>query len=370
MLKKTLIILIILLVLVAGTLVVYNFFFKKEAAPVVTEELPEEKITPSPTAKIKPISQEPVLAPTIDNQKIKYYLANNGNVFESNFVGSDLERLTSNALQGLKYIIWAPNKTKVIGIFEKDGEVKKYFYDYQTKKSALLNQNIQWLTWSPDSRQIAYQYYNPQTQENYISLADPDGSNWQNAFKTRIKDIIVEWPKKELISLRTRPSGLAQSELYTLNPQTSAFQKVLSGIYGLSALWSPSGEKFIFSQTNSDGRNLKLKITNKNGEAPKELNVLTLPEKCVWSQDERYAFCSVPSALPPQAILPDDYYKETFSTADDFYKINTETNQKTLLIEPEQMESDYDATSLLLSPQEDYLFFVNKKDGLLYSLKL
>lgn len=370
MLKKILIILIILLILVAGTLAVYNFFFKKEAPLAEKEEKTEETTKPSPAAKIKAISSEPILAPVVDGQKIRYYLAESGNVFESNFDGSDLERISSNILQGLKYILWSSDKNKVIGIFEKDGEIKKYFYDYQTKKSVLLNQNIQWLTWSPDSRQIAYQYYNPQTEDNFISLANPDGLEWQNIFKTRMKDLIIEWPTQNRVSVRTRPSGLAQSELYILNPSTSAFQKVLGGIYGLSALWSPAGEKILFSQTNNDGRNLKLKTAGQNGQILKELDILTLPEKCVWGQDERFIFCAAPRTLPSQVVLPDDYYKGAFSTIDDFYKINTETNQKTLLIEPEQTEGDYDAIQLLLSAQEDYLFFVNKKDGLLYSLKL
>jgi Tol biopolymer transport system component len=185
-----------------------------------------------------------------------------------------------------------------------------------------------------------------------------------------MKDLIVEWPSADQISIRTRPSGLAQSVLYTINPSTSDFQKVLSDIYGLTVLWSPSGEKILFSETDNNGHNLKLKVANKDGQIVKELDITTWPEKCVWSQDERIIFCAVPRGLPTTAIWPDDYYKGLFSTVDDFYKINLETNQKTLLVETEQTKTGYDASQLILSPQEDYLIFVNKKDGLLYSLRL
>lgn len=376
MAKKILIILIILLILVSGTLAVYNLFFKKEALLITEPEkdLPVQKkpTALSPAVKIKAISQGPVLGPTIAGQKIKYYLAENGNVFQSNFDGSNLERLTSDVLQGLKQILWSPDKTKVIGVFSAAGEeeIKKYFYNHQTKQSALLNQNIQWLNWSKTEDKIAYWYFNPQTEDNFISSANPDGSNWKNIFKIRMKDLIVEWPAKELISVRTKPSGLAPSDLFALNLLTSDFKKILGDIYGLTLIWSPAGEKILFSETNNNGQNLKLKIADKNGKILKALDILTLPEKCVFSQDERFIFCAAPRAIPGQAVLPDDYYKGTFSAADDFYKINLETNQKTPLIEPAQIETEYDANQLLLSPQEDYLFFVNKKDGLLYSLKL
>jgi len=83
-LKKILVISIILLILVVGFLVVYNFFLKEEITPSVT---PSATTTPttSLTGPIKAISQEPVLDPIIDGQKVKYYLKNNGYVFESTF---------------------------------------------------------------------------------------------------------------------------------------------------------------------------------------------------------------------------------------------------------------------------------------------
>ena len=370
--KKILIILISLLILVIGILVIYNFFFKETTRPEVEleEEITEEVLKPWPAAKIKVISQEPVLSPIIDGQKIKYYSAANGQIFQINFDGSDLTRISSLILQGLLKVLWSPEQTKAITILSENGKVKKYLYDYRTKQSTLLNPHIQWIAWSPAGHQIAYQYENPATGDNNISLAQPDGSNWQNIFKTRMKNLIVQWPGFNQISIQTPPSGLAQSVLYTINPETGHFQKVFSDIYGLTILWSPQGDKILFSQTNEQGRNLRLKIADKNGRIVQALDWQTLPEKCVWSQDNRTIFCALPRAIPSRAVWPDDYYKGLVTTADDFWKINLETNQKKLLIKRGQMAEDYDARQLFLSPQEDYLFFVNKKDGLLYSLKL
>jgi hypothetical protein len=376
-LKKILIILIILFFLALGTLLVYNLLLKKEPLTEPTTsrptsgQMPTTGQMPQIISRLKAISQEPVLGPTIDGQKIKYYSAANGNVFKSNFDGSGLMRISSNILPGLLKVLWSPDKSKVIAIFKDGEQVKKYFYDYQTQRSVLLNQNIRYLAWSPAENKIVYQYYDPQTEDNNISIANPDGTQWTNILKTRMKNLIVEWPSLEQVSLRTRPSGLAQSVVYTIDLATNNFQKVINETYGLTILWSPLGNKILYSETSSEGKNLKLKIADLAKQTIKELNFVTLPEKCVWSKDNRTLFCAIPKTIPTTAILPDDYYKGLISFTDDFWRINLDTGEKIQLFETtSETESAYDAKELLLSPQENYLLFVNQKDGLLYSLAL
>lgn len=369
-LKKILIILIILLVLVVGLLVVYNFFLKKEPTPPAA---PPTTTTPttSLTSPIKAISQEPVLSPTIDNQKVKYYSKNNGYVFESSFDGSEQTRLSSNILLNLLKVIWSPNKDKVIAVFEEDGLLKKYLYDYNTGVSTSLDRNIRWLAWSPTEDKIVYQYYNSQTEDNNISLANPDGSQWTNILTTRMKNLIVEWPNSEQIAIRTKPSGLAQSVVYTINLADGDFQKIINETYGLTVLWSPLGDKLLFSETDNQGKNLKLKIADLAKSTTGELSFVTLPEKCVWSQDNRTLFCAVPKNISGSATLPDDYYKKRVSFTDEFWAINLDIQEAIRIFIPEnEGTATYDAKELLLSPQEDYLLFINQKDDLLYSLEL
>ena len=370
-LKKIFIILIILLILVVGLLVVYNFFIKKEE-PNGSTITPGTSIpTTLLTGPIQAISQEPVLDPIIDNQKVKYYSKNNGYVFESSFNGSEQTRLSSNILLDLLKVLWSPNKDKVIAIFEKDGLLGKYLYDYDTGVSTSLDRNIRWLAWSPIEDKVVYQYYNPQTEDNNISLANPDGSQWTNILTTRMKNLIVEWPNSEQITIRTKPSGLAQSVVYTIDLATGDFQKIISETYGLTVLWSPLGDKLLFSETDNQGKNLKLKIADLAKSTVQELDFVTLPEKCVWSQDNRTVFCAVPKTISNLATLPDDYYKRLVSLADDFWVINLDIGEKNQIYIPiNEEEMSYDVQQLLLSPLEDYLLFINKRDGHLYSLEL
>lgn len=370
-LKKILIILIILLILVVGALAVYNFFIKVEEPSQPTTGQTTTAPTATSTGPIKAISQEAVLSPVIDSQKVKYYLKSNGNVFESSFDGSQSTRISSNILPNLLKVLWSPNKDKVIAIFEEDGLLKKYLYNYNTGVSVSLDRNIRWVAWSPTENKIAYQYYDPRTENNNISTANPDGCQWTNVFTTRMKNLIVEWLGSGQISIRTKPSGLAQSVVYTINPMTGDFQKIISETYGLTALWSPLGDKLLFSETDNRGKNLKLKIADLTKSTINELNFVTLPEKCVWSQDDRTLFCAVPKNISALATLPDDYYKGLVSFADNFWIINLDTQEKIQIYLPTDEEAaSYDARELLLSPLEDYLLFINKKDGLLYTLHL
>jgi len=380
-LKKILTILIILLVVVIGAFVVYNFFLSEDTpAPPSGDgsgQIPtsgpasDQAGGPSYQGRLSAISQESVMSPTTDGKKVKYYSASNGNVFESNLDGSELTRISSLVLTNLIKAIWSPNRDKVIAIFDENGQARRYLYDYNTKISTALNQNIQWIDWSPGQDKIAYQYYNPVTEDNNISIARGDNLDWTNILQTRMKDLIVEWPDSGKVAIRTKPSGLAQSIIYTIDLASGDFQKIIDQTYGLTLLWSPLGNKILYSETNDDGKNLKLKTADLETSTISELNIVTLPEKCVWSQDNRTIFCAVPKSISDLATLPDDYYKKTISFSDDFWRINLDTGQAVKIYEAKDSESNaYNAKELLLPPLENYLLFINQKDGLLYSLKL
>jgi Tol biopolymer transport system component len=384
-LKKFLIIVIVILVVVLVGLLVYNFVIKKQISPQGGEGgLPsgeegqgqgggEEQTQPRAQRKIKAISQEPVFAATINASKnaIVYYLRSNGNVWQIDFDGSNPAQISSSNLENLIKVLWSPDKNKVITIFQDNLEnISKFFYDYATAKALPLNKYINYVTWSPDSKKIAYQYQNDATGDNNINTANPDGSKFNAIMNTRMKNLIVEWPQGAEIFLREKPSGLVQSSLYALNPLTKAFNKIIADAYGFSTKWSIKGDKILYSKTNQEGEGIRIYIANRNGSNEKALDVFTLAEKCVWSQDTRYIYCAIPRNISEAKLLPDDFYKGTFIGNDEFYKININTSEMTNVLEGEQITDIYDAIELFLSPNEDYLFFVNKGDGLLYAIKL
>jgi len=362
--KTILIIIGVLFILAVGGFFVYNSFLKPTAE---TTENQDKEISNS-SSKITAISQEAVLDPVINSQKVNYYLANNGNVYESNFDGSGSVQLSTDTLTNLSGVLWSPDKDKTIHIFNDNGIIKKYFYDFRTKQSTRLSQNIGYISWAPNEDRIVYQYLGP-TGEDSISISNPDGLDWTNIFQTRMKDLIVKWPSSNKVTLTTKPSGLTQGAAYTLNLTNNDFQKVIESTYGLTVLWSPQANKILFSETDHQGKNLKLKIADLGQSTTSQLDITTLSEKCVWSTDNQTVFCAVPENIPQIAVLPDDYHKNLTSFSDHFWKINVDTRQKIEIFENKGGQI-YDAKNLLLSPSEDYLIFINQIDDLLYSLEI
>jgi hypothetical protein len=81
-------------------------------------------------------------------------------------------------------------------------------------------------------------------------------------------------------------------------------------------------------------------------------------------------YCGVPQTAP-SGSLPDGWYQGVVSFSDDMWMINTQTGVTTLLVSPLKVAGEeIDATKLLLSPDESFLLFVNKKDSAPWSLKL
>jgi hypothetical protein len=364
--KRIVIIILIILVLVAIGVLVYYLFFKNAAVPVAPRSKTSfpsaaQNEIQSQNGRVARISDFVSIAPSLNEQggKVRFFERATGNLFEAGFDGGNLEKISSSVFApNLSKIVWSPQGSMFAALFDDD--TQNFVYNFSNGKSSFFNIAVRTVSFSPNKTQMAYQ------DNNGIVISRSDASSPQTVLAAALPQLNLIWLKTGTISAWPAPSGLSQSFLISVNT-SGAIKKIADDMYGLSALWSPDGKKLLFSHTTqAQGGGIILEIMDENGTNRKMLVAQTLADKCVWANDNVTVYCAVPQTIPQNIVMPDDYYKGILDQKDSFMKIDTKTSIMNTALE----NTDYDAQDLILSPQEDYLMFINQKDGFLYSLKL
>ncbi|MEX0930388.1 MAG: hypothetical protein WDZ79_01775 [Candidatus Paceibacterota bacterium] len=179
----------------------------------------------------------------------------------------------------------------------------------------------------------------------------------------------LSWPTQSALLLATDPAAGIPGYLYQLSTQTGALTRILGGVPGLTASMNPAGNVILYSE--SDGRGLRLFAYSRNTGESMPFPVSTLPEKCVWSRsEESVVYCGAPLHVP-NSRYPDHWYQGRVSFEDRLVRLNTTTGRSEELgVLSAKIEGGADVVDPFLGPNEEYLFFTNKKDGTLWSYRL
>ena len=373
--KKTISLLVVLILLIVGAVLAY-YFFVKGGNPTATETpttiTPGEVIVRPVTLKdLVQMTDEAIISPIINENKnqLRYTTKGDGSLYTSDLDGKNKTKEQFITLPDLIKTIWSPDQEKFINIYADTFGVKRFFYDLTTKNTTPLNANMNWVEYSKTDDKIVYHYEDPSQGTNTIAIANADGSSSQSILNTRIRDIRLQWVTDDKIAISTAPSGLSENVLYYTKVSDPKLIRVLSGVYGLTSLWSNDGTRIIFSQTDTNGNNVHLMSTDSAGLNIKDTGLKTLPEKCIFSKDNINIYCAEPITIPDNAIIPDDYYKKTFAINDALWKVNLETGKKDLLYQFQE-NINFDLSEMTLVKDEQFLFFVNRSNGFLYRLEL
>ncbi|MBI3633901.1 MAG: hypothetical protein HY226_06480 [Candidatus Vogelbacteria bacterium] len=189
-------------------------------------------------------------------------------------------------------------------------------------------------------------------------------------FSSPLGEWQVQWPTNDTLFFNTKPSADTPGFLYSVSVNKPNLVKILGGINGLTTNINQKAKKLIYSE--STGGWLSTYYFDLVTQARSEFPLKTLPEKCVWGGIEKdILYCAVP-ITPAINIYPDAWYQGVISFNDEIWQINTTTGQTKIITDKDSLDKygGIDATKLQLSPNEDYLSFINKKDQSLWLVKL
>lgn len=202
------------------------------------------------------------------------------------------------------------------------------------------------------------------------TISNMDGSGKTQIFNSKLSEWIIEWTNGNIVAFTTKSTSSVAGYLYFLNSRTGGFEKIIGDIRGLQTRISPNAKQALLSRSSSSG--ISLSIFDVGKKEIKTLSINTFAEKCVWSaQKTNTVYCGVPRALNISVEYPDEWLQGLISFSDDIWMIDTGEGISDLLIKPQDSANvDIDIIKPILSPNEDYLLFVNKKDSTLWSLRL
>ncbi len=194
-------------------------------------------------------------------------------------------------------------------------------------------------------------------------ISDTTGKNTRQIFTSPFTEWRPQWVNATTIALTTLASSTADGYLYFLNPITGSFKKVFGPARGLTTLVNPSGTTVLFSQ--SENRRFSLGTYSVATGETTQRDLATLPAKCTW-QNDIVVMCAVPQTIT-RGQYPDDWYQGKTTFSDSFWSINTSQNSTSNILTPDQQ---FDVAQLKISPDGNYLYFINKTDGFLWSYRL
>lgn len=357
---------------------IYNLFFTKKDTPktspdVSTIETPKTEIKKSTSIQVA--IDAPVLSPFISSDgdgSILYIDKNTGSLQKFNIISGKKEVLSDITLTSPISAIWKTNGTSaIIKEFRSNEPSFRLISFANSTPPVSLKWGMRYLIWDELENNILYSYQDT-TGKITLNRALPDGSDWKELEKLPSTPMFIQSiPKSPLVALWERPANNRLGELKTINITNGETKTLFPGKYGANYLWSPNGEKILLSWAPEKNKSrMTLAMINKNGGEYTDLNFPTLVEKCVWLSDNKTIYCSLPGSLSQTAVMPDDFYGQSFSSSDTFWKIDTGTGKSERIVALEDMSESFDAVNLLVSPDESELFFVNRKDSKLYSIQL
>ncbi len=398
--KKSLIIIAIIAGLVIMGFAAFWFLFKNQtkpggntflsyffpfAAEQPIEQFPASTTTP-PTiqlgqadslnqlTKVAVADATTVIKEKEDKTKIevvRYIEKSTGHIYETEPQGENLSEISNMTIPAILDVLWSNDKKQFIVRYLKSNEtgtqdsiMNLSFLSSTSTEGVFLSSEITSIASSPAENKVFYLM--PYQSANIGITSSFNQKTKKQIFSTPFGEFQASWPNKNIIALLSRPSAFADGFLYKLNPTDGSLERILGKIKGLTALFSPDGEKILYSETANYG--VKSNIYLVKEKSFSSFNIATLPEKCIWSKINKAVFyCAIPKFLPAMDY-PDNWYQGLVSFSDVVWKINADSGTSELISDIAGV--DLDIINIFSDNNENYLFFQNKKDGALWSLKL
>ncbi|KPJ85547.1 hypothetical protein AMJ57_02815 [Parcubacteria bacterium SG8_24] len=399
-LKKALTLIGLILVTAAIGFALYMVFFRvppEELPPEVPPEVPipaplppavpgvptvpgppEEAVLPptvsaiadgGPTA-VTPVTNLPTrgasLSPSGD---LNYYNLIDGKFYRINTDGT-VTSLSNKVFHNVDNATFDPSGNKAI-IEYPDGA--NILFDFTTNQQVTLPRHWESFDFDPQGQQIAAKSIGLDEENRWMVVSNPDGSAARPIQELGVNadKVTVDWsPNNQILGIAETGdwSGPERREIFFIGQHNENFRSLVVEGLNFESQWSPTGQQLMYSTAASiSDYKPSLWIVDAAGDDiglnRRRLNVDTWSHKCTFA-DTQTLYCAVPRELPTGAGLQPAVAADI---PDDIYKIDMRTGLQTRVAIP---EGDHTVDSIMLTPDNSYLFFTDQDDGTLNKIQL
>lgn len=305
-----------------------------------------------------------VVSPSLNpaENRVMFYKKDGGDLFSVGFQGGTPEKTAPVTVVGLTEAIWSGGRDRAAVFYLGDNSLKGFLH-IGTSSIAVLPSGIIGFSWSPDGKSLAYLVAKDGLAN--LVIADAAGRNPKTVFRTPVADAQITWVSPDKIAFITAASGLAEGFIFAYSRSTGAFTRIFGPVFGLQSQWSPDGSRLLLSRSDRGGKAVAAGAYDTAKKQYRALDVATLAEKCAWS-DAKELYCAVPRDIPATVLLPDDYLRGEYNSSDRMVRLDADRGQTQDVFN----EGAFDMSDILVTKDKKYLFFVNRIDGALWSLRL
>ena len=338
--KKYLFSVIIIILGIAIFVGIWYLFFesKEEKKEVVKTPSLEEKISSKETKNLKAnlikINQGNLLG-YFKKDDYLYYFDRSGNLFFYDLNSNQLFQEEGVKFQNLVGFKTSFDKKKLILIWQEGSKKKFSLFDLDSKGVTLLPE-VEKINFSLFDSNKGIVFKEKKEKSSLIGEIDFSKNSIKPLYKIDAYDLLVYYPKKDLVVFLNQPSGFVESSIFFLDLNTKKVKDLLEK-ERKTRLKRLKGVMIKFFNDKSFLVAIpslkKLKLFSENRKLLFDFDFFTFPEKC--QKDGNYLICALPLGLKKELVLPDDWYQGKLNFSEAIYKINLETSLKEKIYETE-----------------------------------
>ncbi len=320
---------------------------------------------------------------------VRFLERSTGHIFETTAAINNTTRITNTTIPKVQNVAWNKNGSAAILQYQSDsyeGGISNAIVSFYgevasasttssvapqgetTLEGVFLAGNITALASSPDSEQIFMLEKDTSGVVGYI--ANIDGSSKKQVFESALTEWQVTWPEEKTITLTSNASAKTRGYSYALDAKTGKTTPLITNKNGLTTLMNHDGSKILYSEEKKDvGTTLGVYTPKDNTYV--DISLKTLPEKCAWGNaNVNIIYCGVPKSTFI-GTQPDDWYQGILPFNDTIWSIDATTGAVEMVVDLESIAGKgIDVIQPFLDTNDTFLFFMNKNDLHLWSLKI